>query len=99
MFHNGCIIDLIKEVNMLTIKIGDIRREMASTINKVAYENERIILDRRGKEVAAIISIEDLKLLEKIEDYIDIHEAERLLADPMEKPIPYEQVRKELGFL
>ncbi len=84
---------------MLKMKIGDIKREMASTINKVAHENERIILERRGKKVAAIISIEDLKLLEKIEDYIDIHEAERILADPMEKPIPYEQVRKELGFL
>jgi len=84
---------------MLTIRVGDIRRKMAGTINKVAHENERIILERRGRKVAAIISMEDLTLLEKLEDYIDIQEAERLLADPMEKPIPYEQVRKELGFL
>ena len=84
---------------MLMRSICDIRREMADTINKVAYENERIILERRGKKVAALISIEDLRLLEQIEDYIDIHEAEKLLADPIEAPIPYEKVRKEFGFL
>jgi hypothetical protein len=31
------------------------------------------------------------------QDRGDIAEAKRRLADPNEKPIPYEQVRKELG--
>ncbi len=84
---------------MLTKSIGDIHREMANTINMVAHEHERVILERRGKKVAALISMEDLQLLERIEDYIDVSEAERLLADPMEVPIPYEEVRKELGLV
>ncbi len=41
--------------------------------------------------------MDDLILLEKIEDCIDVREAEKLLADPTEKPIPYETVRKALG--
>lgn len=84
---------------MLTKTIGEVRREIADTVNQVAYGKERIVLERRGKKIAAIVSIEDLELLEKIEDYIDIHEVDRLLADPGEKPLPYEQVRKELGLI
>jgi hypothetical protein len=33
----------------------------------------------------------------EIEDRLDAEEAKRRLADPNEVPIPYEQVRKELG--
>jgi hypothetical protein len=33
------------------------------------------------------------------QDRGDIAEARRRLADPNEKPIPYEQVRKELGLV
>ncbi len=82
---------------MLTKKVADVTRDMTDTINKVAVENQRIILEQRGKKVAAIISMDDLVLLENIEDYIDVRDAEKLLADPMEKPVPYETVRKELG--
>jgi hypothetical protein len=32
-----------------------------------------------------------------LEDLRDLKEAERRLADPKEIPIPYEQVRKEIG--
>ena len=32
-----------------------------------------------------------------LEDLRDLKEAERRLADPKEKPIPYEKVRREIG--
>jgi len=36
-------------------------------------------------------------VLEELEDRADVQEAERRLADPNDKAIPYEQVRQELG--
>ena len=77
------------------------RNDFADTLNRVAYKGERIILHRRGKNVAALVPVEDLVLLERLieeeEDRIDMEEAERILADPNEVAIPYEKVRKDLG--
>jgi hypothetical protein len=59
---------------------------------------QRIVLRKGRKAVAAVVSMEDLKLLEKLDDRLDVSEARKRLADPNEVPIPYGKVRKELGF-
>lgn len=77
------------------------RDEFAEMVNRVSYGKERIVLQRHGKPVAAVIPIEDLKLLERLieeeEDRIDVEEARRILNDPTEENIPFEQVKAELG--
>lgn len=76
------------------------RQDFSETLNQVAYKGKRILLHRRGKDVAALVPVEDLALIERIEDRIDLEEAEKILAD-MESgranPIPWDQVKKELG--
>ena len=66
------------------------------TIARVSH-GERVVLRQGRKAVAAVVSIEDLRLLEELEDRMDVKEAEKRLADPAEVPIPYEKVRKDLG--
>jgi prevent-host-death family protein len=77
------------------------RKSFSKTINRVAFGKERIVLERRGEDVAAVIPVEDLELFERLmeefEDHMDIKEAHRRLADPEDRSMPYEQVRKELG--
>ena len=73
------------------------RGEFSDLLTRVARKGERIILQRRGKAVAALVPVEDLALLEELQDRRDAREAKRRLADPREVPIPYEQARKELG--
>jgi prevent-host-death family protein len=86
---------------MPRIPVTSARATLADALNRVAYRGERIVLHRYGKDVAAIIPVEDLRLLERLieeeEDRIDVAEARRILADPNEKPIPYADVRKDLG--
>ena len=72
------------------------RREFAELINRVAYSGERIVLERRGKDVMALVSVDDLALLEKIEDEIDLREARKRLAD-REDLVPWEDVKAKLG--
>jgi len=72
------------------------RRELAELVNRVAYSGERIVLERRGKNVMALVSVEDLELLERIEDEIDLREARRRLADG-EDLVPWEDVKAKLG--
>jgi len=62
---------------MTRVRASDLRDHLADVVNRVAYGGERIVLERRGKAKAVLISLEDLALLEGIEDKIDIDEAEQ----------------------
>jgi prevent-host-death family protein len=86
---------------MRTMNASEVRDEFAETLNRVAFGDERVIIRRREKELAAVIPIEDLRLLERLEaeeeDRIDLAEAKRILADPTEERIPWEWAKTELG--
>ena len=79
-----------------TISTADARKHFADIVNKVAYGKEPIVLTRRGQEVAALVSIDELELLQQIEDHIDIEDAKKALAEPG-KNIPAKDVWKKLG--
>ena len=84
----------------MNIGVAEIRNNMADALNRVAYQGERIILERRGKGVAAIVPMDDLALLEALEDREDVKAARKALAEMKrtgQKPIPWEKVKKELG--
>ena len=53
------------------------------------------MLTRRGEPLAAIASVEDLKLLHELEEQIDINGAWEARNEPGEN-ISWEQLRKEL---
>jgi prevent-host-death family protein len=55
------------------------RRNFSDAVNRVSYGGDRIVIDRNGQEVAAIVSIEDLRLLELLEDRLDIEAARSAL--------------------
>lgn len=80
----------------ITISMADARKHFADIVNKVAYGKEPIVLTRRGQEVAALVSIDELELLQQIEDHIDIEDAKKALAEAGED-IPAEEVWKKLG--
>jgi prevent-host-death family protein len=48
------------------IPVTEARKDLAELVNRVAYGGERIPLSRHGKVVAAIVSADDLDLLERL---------------------------------
>ena len=84
------------EDSVPSLEISEARRELADTINRVAYGKQRLILRRRGKDVVAIVPLEDLARLEELEDRLDVDDAREALAESPER-IPYDEVRRELG--
>ena len=47
-----------------TISVSDVRQQLADILNRVAYGNERIVLERHGRAIAAVVPIGDLAVLE-----------------------------------
>ena len=82
-----------------TLNSTDARENLAHVLNRVAYAGDRVRITRRGKAVAAVVPIEDLELIERLENEIDIREAEKSLREARKKgTVPLEKVREELGF-
>ena len=82
---------------MLTkISTADARKKFSTIVNRVAFGKESIILTRRGEELAALVTMDELRLLEEIEDRIDIVDAMKALEETGED-IPADQFWKELG--
>ena len=64
---------------MTTLAATELRTRGSEAINRVAYAGDRVLLQRHGKNVAAIVSIEDLELLQALEDRIDLAAARKAL--------------------
>jgi antitoxin (DNA-binding transcriptional repressor) of toxin-antitoxin stability system len=74
------------------------REEFADAINRAAFGNERVLLRRRGRAVAAVVPITDLRLLEALENRIDLVDAREALAQANKKGArPLDVILKELG--
>ncbi len=81
---------------MARIAVHKMQETFSDTLSRVIDKRERIVLHRRGKNVAAIIPAEDLDLLEELEDRFDIVEALKILDDPDSEFVPWEQAKDEL---
>lgn len=60
---------------MTSMPITAARDDLAELVNRVAYTKERICLTRHGKDMACVISMEEARLLDLIEDRLDLSDA------------------------
>lgn len=78
----------------MEISITEVRDNLADALNRVAYGGERVILQRRGKGVAALVSMDELAILEELENRADIAAAKKALKE--KGFVTLEQVKKRL---
>jgi prevent-host-death family protein len=83
------------------LNITEARKRLAAIVDHAHSEHEPVYLTRRGRRVAAVIDADDLDgILELAEDMADIRAAEAARVEMKstgEKPIPWEEVRTDLG--
>ncbi len=83
---------------MDSLNTTEARENLADVLNRVAYAKSRVRITRRGREIAAVVPIEDLELIERLENEIDVREAKRALEEAAAKgTVPWEDVKRELG--
>ena len=77
---------------------------LTTAVDRLLAGGERLVLERNGVDVAALVSLEELRELERavemIEDQLDATAAKEALeemAETGQRPIPFAQVRQELG--
>jgi prevent-host-death family protein len=54
------------------VSVSQARDDFAELVNRAAYKEERVIITRRGRAIAAIVPIEDVAYLERLEDEYDL---------------------------
>lgn len=67
------------------IPASEARKNFSDILNRVSVRGDRVVMERHGKTVAAMISMEDLALLEALEDRYDVEEARAALAESIER--------------
>ncbi|MGI9078577.1 MAG: type II toxin-antitoxin system Phd/YefM family antitoxin [Gemmatimonadaceae bacterium] len=71
------------------------RENFSAILNEVSVRGDRVVLDRHGKPIAAMIPIADLELLEALEDRYGIELAPQA-PDGSDARIPWELVKASL---
>jgi prevent-host-death family protein len=78
------------------ISASQARASFAEAINRASFAGERTVIRRHGKDVAAVVAVEDLKILEALEDRRDLEEARRIMKKPG-RLVPWEKIKKNLS--
>ncbi|MEO9251737.1 MAG: type II toxin-antitoxin system Phd/YefM family antitoxin [Gemmatimonadaceae bacterium] len=86
----------VRRREMVRMAVNKVRNALSDTVDLVAFKGERVILQRHGKDEAALISVADLALLEEFEDRADVAAAREALNESGERH-NYEELRAELG--
>lgn len=80
------------------VSVAEARSGLADLLNRVAYGKERLVITRHGREVAAIVPVEDLKLTERLRRFVSRKDVARALTElETGKTASWTQLRRELG--
>ncbi len=85
---------------MTEMTLSEARARFADVIDEARHKHEPVFLTRRGRRVAAVVDADALeRLLAAAEDLDDIKAAEAARAEIAagEAPVPWEQVKADLG--
>jgi prevent-host-death family protein len=81
---------------MSELPISEARDHLGAIVLKAEHAQERTVLTRHGKAVAAVVSIDDLRELEAAEDEANLAATREALAS-IEQRIPHRDVLAEYG--
>jgi prevent-host-death family protein len=81
-----------------TVSAVELRSKSSDLLDRAKYHHERLVVTRNSKAWAAIVSLDDVKLLEWLEDCLDAHDAERAMAEvEREGALDWDEVRARTG--
>lgn len=80
------------------VSTTDARATLPELANQVAYGKARFVLTRRGKNLAAVVPLSDLELLNELERILDLEAAREALREAEEHgTISLDDLKKKLA--
>jgi prevent-host-death family protein len=87
--------------NVTHVSVAEARRTLPEILNRAAYARERTVITRHDEDVAAVISMDDLRLLdsllERYEDETDVADARLALLEAREDRVAWSDIKREFG--
>jgi len=82
-----------------SVSLTELRESLPDTIGRVAHGKERLLIKRHNRPVAAVVSMDDVRLLEMLDDMLDLEAAAEALEEianggELKSAVEF---RKELG--
>lgn len=82
---------------MKEISTADTRKHMAELLNRAAYGGERFVVTRHGKELAAIVPLSEINLLDRLRSLLSKKEFEAAVEEVRTASTrSWEDVRRDL---
>jgi len=82
---------------MKKITTAEARKHMSELLNRAAYGKERFVVTRHGKELVAIVPLEDVTLLDRLKELLQRRDFEAAMAEIDEAgTVAWDDVRRDL---
>jgi prevent-host-death family protein len=81
---------------MIRLPASEAREKFSEVLSEVSYGGQRMVLQRHGKDLVAMIPVEDLALLEELEDRADLVDVKAAMAAKAPR-IPWGKVKAKHG--
>lgn len=82
---------------MKHVTSAEARKNMAELLNRAAYGGERFVVTRHGKELVAIVPLEDASLLRRLRGFLEKRDFEAALREVAQAgTVSWDEVRRDL---
>ena len=78
-----------------SIGMTEARHQFSELANRVIYGGERVFVEKNNKPAFALVSMDDVRLLEAIEDKLDVQAAKKAIKEGAFRNL--KDIEKELG--
>ncbi len=83
------------------LAISDAKRHLGAIVDRAHLAHETVFISRRGQRIVAIVDADEfdrlLEIAEDAEDAAAAIAARREMKETAEAPVPWEEVKAELG--
>ncbi len=84
-----------KEIKTISIGMTEARHQFSDIANRVIYGGERVFVEKNNKPAFAMVSMDDIRLLEALEDKLDLQAAQKAIKTGQFRNL--KDIEKELG--
>lgn len=86
-----------RDDDLQEVTTAEARKQLAELVNRAAYGGERFVVTRHGKELVAIVPLQEASLLNRVRGLLEVRDYDAALREIRESgTVPWDEVRRDL---